>query len=249
MRLPAKNPNFGSNTIDALVFDFDGTLANTLESSLLTLESTLLHFGINLPKSLSINTYGPLSVAGMFYQAGVSKKEMLQTLVKHYNTLYREIAPIIAWLYPGVRSTLNIWMGHGYCLAIATNESRENLDLLLDAFDIRPIFNTTCCADEVRQPKPLPDMGRKILTTLGTSPSRSLMVGDSVCDIEMARNTYMRSCAVSWGATTFDRLLESSPSLAITDFSHLLDILDISKTNLEFHNIFVNKTTGKSENG
>jgi phosphoglycolate phosphatase-like HAD superfamily hydrolase len=90
-------------------------------------------------------------------------------------------------------------------------------------------------------------MGRKVVSRLDADPTQSLMLGDSVCDIEMARNNRMESCAVSWGATPFDCLLDASPNLAITNFLQLLDILGITNTNPEFHNIFLNKPTGISE--
>jgi phosphoglycolate phosphatase-like HAD superfamily hydrolase len=67
--------------------------------------------------------------------------------------------------------------------------------MLLDAFKIRPFFKATCCTDEVKQPKPMPDMGQNVVSKMGAAAINSLMVGDSVCDIEMARNNNMKSCA------------------------------------------------------
>jgi phosphoglycolate phosphatase-like HAD superfamily hydrolase len=247
MRLPQKNPYQKSDTIDTIVFDFDGTLADTLPSSLMSFRSTLQHFDINLPTPITLSTYGHQSVAGMFQQAGVSDKNKLLSLIDQYNSMYREIAPVNASLFPGVRHTLNILRNYSYRLAIATNESRQNLDILLDAFNIRHFFTATCCADEVKQPKPWPDMGRKVVSKIGTAAIRSLMIGDSVCDIEMARNNRMNSCAVSWGATNFDRLLESSPNWAITDTTQLLEILNIAYTAPFFYRIYVDKRAGISE--
>jgi phosphoglycolate phosphatase-like HAD superfamily hydrolase len=230
MRLPPKKPYQTSDTIDTIVFDFDGTLANTLPTSLMSFRSTLRHFDIDLPKSFNLSTYGHQSVAGMFQQAGVSDKNKLLSLIDQYNSNYREIAPVNAGLFPGVRHTLNILRNCGYRLAIATNEMRQNLDMLLDVFNIGHLFIATCCADEVKQPKPWPDMGRKVVSKIGTAAIRSLMIGDSVCDIEMARSNRMNSCAVSWGAANFDQLLEASPNWAITDITQLLEILNISPT-------------------
>jgi phosphoglycolate phosphatase len=242
-----KNLTLGSNTIDTIVFDFDGTLADTLESSLLAFKSTLHQFKISLPEWLTKETWGPLSIESMFHFIGVQDKVMQSQMIRCYNEHYRNIAPFKAGLFPGVRSTLNYLKDCGYGLAIATNELRKNLDMLLEEFGIGHMFETTCCADEVGQPKPWPDMGREVLFRLGSDSDRSLMLGDSLCDIEMARKASMTSCAVSWGATPFDRLLDASPNLAITDFSQLLDILGIFDTNLDFHSIFFNKPTGITE--
>jgi len=247
MRSPMKNLNSGSKPVDTVVFDFDGTLADTLESSLLAFESTLLQFHYELPKPITKDIYGAFSIEGMFRCLGISDSDLQSKMVLRYNELYREIAPGIAGLFPDVRLTLNLLKDRGFCLAIATNEHRENLDMLLRTFGIDQIFDTTCCADEVSRPKPWPDMGKKVLSRLDADPNRSLMLGDSVCDIEMARNTRMESCAVSWGATPIECLLEASPNFAITNFQQLLDILGIAKTSSEFLSIFPSKTTGISE--
>ena len=246
MPLPIKNLNSGSKPIDAIVFDFDGTLADTVESSLLAFESTLLQFHFTPPRPITKFIYGALSIEGMFRCVGISDSDLQLKMMFRYNELYHEIAPKTASLFPGVRFTLNRLKNHGFGLAIATNELRENLDMLLATFGIDQIFNTTCCADEVSRPKPWPDMGRKVVSELDAEPTRCLMLGDSVCDIEMARNNRMESCAVSWGATPFDCLLEASPNLAITDFLQLLDILDIANTNPEAQNIFPGKPDGIS---
>jgi phosphoglycolate phosphatase len=242
MRVPLKNIHLRSDAIDTIVFDFDGTLAGTLESSLLTLESTLLQFHIALPKPVIKDIYGSLSVEGMFRYVVRSDKDLLSKMICRYNVLYREIAPIIASLFPGVRSTLNLLKDRGFGLAIATNELRENLDMLLTTFGIDHIFDTTCCADEVKHPKPWPDMGKTVIEQLGAPADRTLMVGDSVCDIEMAQQNGMKSCAVSWGGTPFHRLIESSPEWAITDFSQLIDILYAPHRMVNFHSVSVNGT-------
>ena len=247
MRLPMKNLNSGSKPIDTVLFDFDGTLADTMESSLLAFESTLLQFHYKLPEPITKDIYGAFSIEGMFRYIGISDLDLQAKMVCRYNELYREIAPRIASLFPGVRFTLNLLKDSGFRLAIATNELRENLDMLLKTLGIDHIFDTTCCADEVSRPKPWPDMGKKVLSRLDADPNRCLMLGDSVCDIEMARNNRIESCAVGWGATPIECLLEASPNLAITDFFQLLDILGITKTSLEYHNIFSGKPTGISE--
>lgn len=77
MRLPMKNLNLRSNAIDTIVFDFDGTLADTLAASLITFKTTLQHFNINVPIPIDIKTYGPLSVAGMFRTAGITEENCL----------------------------------------------------------------------------------------------------------------------------------------------------------------------------
>lgn len=247
MRLPMKNLNSGSKPIDTVVFDFDGTLADTMESSLLAFESTLLQFHFKLPKPLNRNIYGAFTIEGMFHSLGISELDLQSKMVFRYNELYREIAPKIASPFSGVRFMLNLLKDSGFRLAIATNELRENLDMLLKTLGIDHIFDTTCCADEVMHPKPWPEMGWKVIESLETTADKTLMVGDSVCDIEMAQHVGMSACAVSWGCTPFQQLIELSPEWAITDFIQLVDILQISHPTAEFQNVLINGVDHISE--
>ena len=84
MRLPMKNLNLRSNAIETIVFDFDGTLADTLAASLITFKTTLQHFNINVPIPIDIKTYGPLSVAGMFRTAGITEENRLSETIAYY---------------------------------------------------------------------------------------------------------------------------------------------------------------------
>jgi HAD superfamily hydrolase (TIGR01509 family) len=242
-----KNLNSGSKPIDTVLFDFDGTLADTMESSLLAFESTLLQFHYELPKPITMDIYGAFSIEGMFRCLEISDSDLQSKIVLRYNELYREIAPGIAGLFPGVRFTLNLLKDRGFRLAIATNELRENLDMLLKTLGIDHIFDTTCCADEVKHPKPWPEMGWKVIESLETTADKTLMVGDSVCDIEMAQHVGMSACAVSWGCTPFQQLIELSPEWAITDFIQLVDILQISHPTAEFQNVLIDGVDHISE--
>lgn len=247
MRLPMKNLNLWSNTIETIVFDFDGTLADTLEASLITFKSTLQHLNINLPIPIDIKTYGPLSVAGMFRTAGIAEENRLSETIAYYKKLYQRIAPRRAKLFPGVKQALNRLIQEGYDLVIATNESRQNLDVLMKCFGIEHIFCVTCCADEVRRPKPWPDIGEKVLQQTGAAAANTLMVGDSVCDIEMAQQTGMKACAVGWGGTPLHRLIDSSPDWAITETCQLFHILSTSQKTPNFKHVLVNGTGRISE--
>ena len=247
MRLPLKNPKSGSNHIDTIVFDFDGTLADTLKSSLIAFESTLLQFHFELPKTLTKHIYGAFSIEGMFRYLGISDSVLLSKMVFRYNELYREIAPRIACLFPDVRFTLNLLKDCGFGLAIATNELRENLDMLLAIFGIDQIFDTTCCADEVKRPKPWPDMGEKVLLQTGATSANTLMIGDSICDIAMAKQTGMKACAVGWGGIPLHRLIESSPDWAINEIRQLFHIVGTTQRVPDFNHALVKGTDRISE--
>ena len=129
-------------------------------------------------------------------------------------------------MFPGILETLNELNYSSIALAIATNESRENLDKLTAAMQIGSFFHLTICYDEVLLPKPSPDMARRLIDKLHVSPERTLIVGDSVLDIEMGKASGCQTCSVTYGAQSKNRLHSRSPNWIIEDFSDILDIIN-----------------------
>lgn len=85
-------------------------------------------------------------------------------------------------------------------------------------------------------------MGEKVLQQTGATAANTLMVGDSVCDIEVAQQTGMKACAVGWGGTPLHRLIDSSLDWAITESRQLLQILGTSQKMPNFKHVLVNGT-------
>jgi phosphoglycolate phosphatase len=247
MQSAIKNASLQLNTINTILFDFDGTIADTEASMTLALKLTFEDFGIILPGTTVFKTFACLTIEDMFRVAGIFDPGLMSDMVTRYNALYQEIAPRNAGLFSGVLETLDRLTDRGYRLAIATNESRENLNTLMDCFGIKPYFIATCCADEVNRPKPWPDMGKKLLTQTEATAVRTLMVGDAVTDIEMAQRNFMNSCAVGWGSASMNRLLEASPNWAIYQPSELFDILDNAISTPAFLSILKRGTVTAAE--
>jgi phosphoglycolate phosphatase len=115
-------------------------------------------------------------------------------------------------LYQGVRDMLAELHGRGTRLAVATGKARRGLDRALDSTGLRPWFEATRCADEGFA-KPHPDMLLMLMDMTGVEPRRTLMVGDTTHDLELAANAGVDAVAVSYGAHDRD-LLETRPAKA-----------------------------------
>ncbi len=215
-----KKPYSTFLNIDTVIFDFDGTLADTQKATMMTFIQVLEKLGVAVDEDLLCEEMTSLSVADMFRSVGL-QRDLVPTACEQYRQIYRILSPQWAALFPDVKQTLETLGSWGLNLAIATNESRDNLDNLLSAFGIADLFRTSCCADEVTRPKPFPDMGRKVLEFLNTPPSRALMVGDSVFDMAMGNTLGMHTCAAGYGAFTVDQLLAKHPDHIVHNFNEL----------------------------
>ncbi|HVQ60568.1 MAG TPA: HAD-IA family hydrolase, partial [Burkholderiales bacterium] len=102
-------------------------------------------------------------------------------------------------LFPGTETMLTGLRTRGHVLAIATGKSRAGLARALDNTGLRPLFASSRCADQCT-PKPAPDMLLELMAELGTKETNTLMIGDTVHDLQMAAHAGVPAVAVSYGA-------------------------------------------------
>jgi len=102
-------------------------------------------------------------------------------------------------LFPGVYDMLLQLRAMGFQLAVATGKTRSGLDRVLDNTDTRHLFAVTRCADETAS-KPDPKMLHQIMEQTRTTQARTVLVGDSIHDLEMAINAQIAAIGVSCGA-------------------------------------------------
>jgi phosphoglycolate phosphatase len=101
-------------------------------------------------------------------------------------------------VYDGILDTLNAARSRA-SLAVLTNKPLAPTTKLLDAFDIRGLFQSVVGGDGPYPRKPDPEGLLAIMATVGVPPSRTLMVGDSAVDYETALRASARACIVSYG--------------------------------------------------
>jgi phosphoglycolate phosphatase len=112
----------------------------------------------------------------------------------------------------------------GYQLAVATGKTRAGLQEALKATDTEDLFCITRCSDETAS-KPDPLMLHQIMQHTNAATERSLMVGDSTHDLQMAMNAQISSIAVSCGAHPKDILQQYSPLMCLQQPAELLSII------------------------
>jgi phosphoglycolate phosphatase len=120
-------------------------------------------------------------------------------------------------LFPGVAETIATLREAGFLLAVATGKSRRGLERALTATGLKSYFHATRCADEGHA-KPHPGMLQGLMDELGVACARTLMIGDTTHDMEMARAAGAQRLAVCYGAHARDALLGYEPVACFEDF-------------------------------
>ncbi|MEO8718073.1 MAG: HAD-IA family hydrolase [Burkholderiales bacterium] len=123
-------------------------------------------------------------------------------------------------LFPGARELLRDLHATGRRLAVATGKSRRGLEHALEATALRPYFGATRCGDET-QPKPHPAMLLELMAQLDAPPERSLMIGDTSHDLEMARSARVDAVAVAYGAHPGEALRALAPRACVASVEEL----------------------------
>ncbi|MCP4351531.1 MAG: HAD family hydrolase [Desulfobacterales bacterium] len=212
--------------INTVILDFDGTLADTRGAIKQAFQETLHDLDISFPAHTSIEELSCQTLDNMFQGAGVSNQRQLSEAISCYQDKYKKISPEKSGLFPGVSETLEALCEEGVNLAIATNENRGNLELLAKVLNIDHYFGATLCEDEVFCPKPHPEMAYRIMEEMDSSPFSTLVVGDSVLDMKMARTAGCYTCAVAYGTCSAEKLRKQSPDRIIHRFEELAEIPD-----------------------
>ena len=184
---------------DLVVFDWDGTLADSTAIIARALQRACLDVGCAEPDEVNARyVIGLGLVDALRHLAPGLSPEHYPRLSARYREHYLAQEDAIP-LYAGARELLEDLRSQGHALAVATGKSRAGLDRALAFHALRDVFAVTRCADEGR-PKPHPEMLEHIMERLGADRGRVLMVGDTTHDLQMAAAAGVDSVAMSHGA-------------------------------------------------
>lgn len=213
------------NRFDLIIFDWDGTLIDSIDWIVNCLQYAAEQCGRPIPEAQAAKDVIGLSITsacGKLFPT--ADEEMRARLVACYQQAFlsREIGQ--EDLFPGVYAMLVELKQAGYQLAVATGKTRVGLQRAMRATNTEELFCVTRCSDETAS-KPDPKMLHEIMSHTKVPNGRSLMVGDSVHDLQMAMNAQISSIAVSCGAHPEDILKQYSPLMCLQQPAELLNII------------------------
>ena len=211
-----------SSRFDLLVFDWDGTLMDSTGMIARSIQRAFADVGLPEPSDSDarfVIGYG-LNEA-MQYLAPQLDDAQIRSVVDAYRMHFLSKDQDLK-LYDGVTEALPRLLDAGFRLAVATGKSRAGLDRVLAATGLAPFFETTRTADEAFS-KPHPAMLEFILDVTGVEAQRTLMIGDTTHDLQLAINAGTASLALSYGAHPLEDLLPLNPLAHFADFNDLTE--------------------------
>ncbi len=185
---------------ELLVFDWDGTLMDSIATIVACTREAFVDCGIAAPDEAVIR-----DTIGLGFRETIDRLSpgggdgLFARVVSQYRDRWLATYRDRQVLFGGVPELLARLAADGYLLAVATGKSRRGLDDALRTNGLADRFQATRTADEAPS-KPHPQMLRDVLDELGVAPGAALMIGDSVHDLEMARAAGVAALGVCSGS-------------------------------------------------
>ena len=184
---------------DLICFDWDGTLFDSTAIIVRSIQQAVLDVGGAKPTDEAASyVIGMALMPALAHAAPDVPKEKYPLLGERYRHHYLATQHDIS-LFDGVLPMLADLKSRHHWLTVATGKSRRGLDDVLASRQLHGIFDGSRTADETAG-KPDPRMLHELMREFGADPERTLMIGDTTHDLQMARNAGVASVGVSYGA-------------------------------------------------
>jgi len=189
----------------AALFDLDGTLIDTLADLAYATNAMRTDLGLAPLDRALIGTYIGKGVVRLVERAlsgpdgrafSVDEREQALVLFRDH---YLEVNGREAVLYPGVREGLQAFAAMGLKLGLVTNKLAQYTPPLLQQTGLAAFFSCVVCGDTCARAKPDPEPVLYACHVLGVEPAHSVMIGDSINDVQAARAAGVAALAVSYG--------------------------------------------------
>ncbi len=193
------------------VFDFDGTLMDTRAAIVETTMRTMEAAGAPAPEPADVTARIGLALPVVLTELA-GPGHGADGLCALYRAIFATCAPGRSEVFAGILELLDELRGRGVSLAIATNRSRDSAVAILQEHGMATMFAAVIGGTCVGQPKPHPAMLQHVIDEVGVAAERTLMVGDTIYDVEAGRAAGVATCAVTYGMHDRARLQTAAPT-------------------------------------
>lgn len=217
-------PAIFPDRIEAVLFDVDGTLVNTVEGAVRGIQDTFVAFGARSFSDEDVRGLMGIPLARQM-RIGLGEdmpesviREAIDYTISRYAVHMAELT-----LFEPAVAALETCHERGYKTALVTSKNQAEIDHFKLKFRALHCVDTIVCASDVRNPKPSSESGELALARLGADPENAVMIGDSIYDIGCAHSSGIGCVAVSYGATAKDVLQNEQPHVLLETPEALLD--------------------------
>ncbi len=216
--MPASRPR----RFDLIAFDWDGTLYDSTAIIVRCIQEAVRDVGGTVPTDQQASwVIGMSLMQALAHAAPDVPPEKYTELGNRYRYHYFKHQDDLS-LFPGVLPLLDALRARGHLLAVATGKNRRGLDEALHTVQLRGVFDGSRTADETAG-KPHPLMLQELMAEFDVPPERTLMIGDTTHDLQMALAAGCASVGVTYGAHSADGFAALRPLFVANSVRELHD--------------------------
>lgn len=213
--------------IKAVIFDFDGTLANTLPICFYAFQQVFKEFDNRDLTSEEIKAmFGPS-------ETGIIRDNLLHIKKEHaielYYEKYKERHEQLVIHNKEIEDLIQYLKNKGIKLGIVTGKAKRSLDISLKSLQMDNLFDAIITGDDVHNPKPHPEGLIKALSLLGLENSEAIFIGDSDADIHAGVQANVFTIGVHWLPDYHSLEFAIKPNAV---FKHVSEFMDSLKTGI-----------------
>ena len=220
-----------------VLFDCDGTLVDSQHIIADAMDRTFVHHGL-LPPGVArtrkvVGLSLPIAIAGLLDEPdGARSQTMAETYKDQFQAL-RASQEMNEPLFPGTRELLDrLRLRDEVIMGMVTGKSRRGVRAIVEHHDLDNVFHVVRTADDCPS-KPHPAMVLEACAEAGITPDRTMVVGDTHFDMEMAVAAGAAPVGVSWGYHPVDALHASGATSVLGHFDELDALVDRAFNRLE----------------
>lgn len=202
----------------AILFDLDGTLADTVPLIARHISDTLNAHGIACtPRDVYPLIGRPIVDAMHELHEFAADGERMQAVIVEYRAALHEAVNAAGTdlVLPGVRAMLRELRDAGYGVGVVTAKGGPQAEHLLTSTELRDLIDVLVSTDDVDRGKPAPDSALLGLERLGAVAAETWYVGDAMSDMEMALAAGMRAMGITTGAATREELASAGAEVVV----------------------------------
>lgn len=216
------------NRFSAVIFDLDGTLADSLHDIADAMNQTLTHFNYPIYPYEDYKYFVGNGLRNLVTQCLPEGKnsekeidEALSVMMKNYGENYVSKTK----LYPGISELLDELTARGYKMAVLSNKADELTQRICEVLLSKWKFEMILGANDMYPRKPAPDAALFIAKKMGISSWKFLYLGDTNVDMKTADAAGMYAVGVTWGFRTRKELEENGARVIIDQPADLLKVI------------------------
>ena len=182
-----------------LIFDLDGTLADSADCIVTSMHLVANHFGWAPVSDKSIRNLIGKSLSVMFPALYNTPNDKLQAAIDRYRVEYVRLTKTEEKLFDGIIPLLQNLQTMGFNMAIATGKNQAGAEHACKRLGLTPYFDSIHGILPGTPGKPDPAVLVRAMEALGSTPQTSVMIGDTIYDMQLAQAVGVRAIGVAWG--------------------------------------------------